>query len=99
MYQPSPALYNQHNSNYHPKYSAATPPLADTLPSLSPTYVSNTILNSRGELRNLVCNNNSEADPNIDQLSPDEKVLLQQAEQEEKQYHREIKMTTLINSR
>ena len=36
---------------------------------------------------------------NATQLSHDEKIVLLKAEQEEQEYHREIQMTTLINSR
>ena len=99
MYQPSPALYHHHSSNYHPTFSSTTSSPQDTLLSVSPTYLPNSIENSRGDLGKFSYLNNTEADSNIDQLSLDEKILLQKAEQEEKQYHREIQMTTLINSR
>ena len=98
MHQPSPALYHKHYNSYcQQKWSSAAE-------GILPTLLSSNLAQPETETLDLSHHrgayyNTAEPDPNGYNLSVDEKLLLQKAEQKEKDYHREIQMTTLINSR
>ena len=69
------------------------------LPSIQATSLLNSSELSGLDFVKFVHPGTAKSDFHADQLSYSERVLLLKAEKEEKEYHREIQMTTLINSR
>ena len=99
MYQSSPMVYHQHSLNYQPKLSSVTSSSTRILPLLQSSSSLNRSELSDSDLIKFVHPSTIETNFCLNQLSADEKIILQKAEEEERQYHREIQMTTLINSR
>ena len=100
MYKSSPMVYEYQDSKYEKVFaSTISSSPKSTLPSIQTTSLLSSSEISGLDFVKFVHPGTVKADFHTDQLSYDEKVLLLKAEKEEQEYHREIQMTTLINSR
>ena len=93
-------LYEYQDSKYEKNFASTISfSQKSTLPSLhTPSLLSSSEISGLDFVK-FVHPGTVKSDFHKDQLSYEEKILLLKAEKEEREYHRDIQMTTLINSR